>query len=343
MSTMNPEFVFKGEPFANRYRLTGILTAQSPIHIGTGERRVDLSQFTSDTHKELIKRIVNGYYKEAEQLLQGLRSKEQKEKAAEEREDHYIDEIARDGKGLPYIPGSTLRGVVRNYLLQIFREYPDQGKEIACDRSDKEIDKLQEELKKITSQEERLNWLKQQLSLLEQVFGTTLSESKIEFWDNPLRPGGEVHAPELAGKGWETEQPQSYVVRSVAIDPITGAAEPNKLYAFDVVPKGAQFSVTITGQNLNAIELGFVLFGLDGFNSKIYPLTIGAMAGRGFGRMKFEVTEIACLNKDGLQGWIEKAISTDHVQAGYESLPVVNKDTLIRKFKDALQNALKKE
>lgn len=149
-----------------------------------------------------------------------------------------------------------------------------------------------------------------------------------------------VEAPGLLNKGWDDER-QSYVIRSVSIDPLTGAAEPNKLYAFDVVPPGAKFEVNITGQNLNVIELGFVLFGLYGFNSEIFPLTIGAMSGRGFGRMKFTVTEMYHLNRQKIKRWAEEALEHDH--AGYGSLPKLGEDEAkeaLHKFKRAFQKVL---
>jgi CRISPR/Cas system CSM-associated protein Csm3 (group 7 of RAMP superfamily) len=132
----------------------------------------------------------------------------------------------------------------------------------------------------------------------------------------------------FSNKGWD-EKLCSYIVKSVAIDPLTGAAEPNKLYNFEVVPSGAKFGVVLTGQNLEKHELGFVLFGLSGFDSTLFPLTIGAMAGRGFGRMSFEVTEICCLTntKDDIKKWAELVQVGE--KAGYDCL----KDFKIEKDK----------
>ncbi|GAI75535.1 unnamed protein product, partial [marine sediment metagenome] len=79
MSEINPEFKFKGDEFMNRYRIIGMITSKSPIHIGTGDRREDNSQLEKES---------------------GNNSDEEK---------HFIDKIARDSEGLPYIPGSALR------------------------------------------------------------------------------------------------------------------------------------------------------------------------------------------------------------------------------------------
>jgi CRISPR/Cas system CSM-associated protein Csm3 (group 7 of RAMP superfamily) len=229
---------------------------------------------------------------------------------SDEEQQVLVDEIARDVDNKPYIPGSTLRGVVRNYLWQVFSGY---NPAIAFER-DYESDKFRK-----MKQKERKAEVKT-FSLLEQVFGTPFSESKVEFWDAPLlkEMKDELNVPEgFSNKGWD-KQRCSYVVKSVAIDPLTGAAEPNKLYNFEVVPSGAKFEVVLTGQNLADIEIGCVLFGLSGFNSTLFPLTIGAMAGRGFGRMSFAVTEICCLTNNDVKQWAELVHAGK--QAGYESL-----------------------
>ena len=82
-----------------RIRLEGTLIATSPTHIGTGETRpVD-------------------------------RKKKSEEETQESTD---ISMIARDCSGSPYLPGSALRGVVRNYLFQIFRHL---SVKIACEEN----------------------------------------------------------------------------------------------------------------------------------------------------------------------------------------------------------------
>lgn len=273
MSKINPRFKFKGDPFENRYRLMGSLETQTPLHIGTGYRRKD-EKGATDINDE---------------------------------DEHFIDEIARDFKGMPYLPGSSLRGVTRNYLLQIFRSF---GEDYAQDPD------YEKGIFKNMEQKDQINYMQTAASLLEQVMGTPFSESKVEFWDCPLT--NKVSAPELTAKGWDDAR-QTYVVRSVAIDPVTGAAEKNKLYAFDVIPPGARFEVNIVGQNLNDLEMGFLLFGLYGFNSEIFPLTLGAMSGRGFGRMKFSLDKICCLTGNDLENWTQLALTLEH--AGFNLVP----------------------
>lgn len=299
------QFKFKGDDFENIYRIEATLIAESPIHIGTGDARQD---------KELWE------------------SMKQKEEAKKDEEPPKIDEIERDVHGLPLIPGSALRGVVRHYLLSIFRSF--NGKCIAYDP-----DYETKEFKQM-NQTAQIEYMKK-ASLLEQLFGTPFCESKIEFWDAPLKH--KADGSKYRRKGWDPER-QSYVVRSVAIDPVTGAAERNKLYSFDVVPQGLQFGFNVAGRNLSDRELGLLLFGLEGFNSPIYPLTIGAMAGRGFGRMSFKLEAIYSLFRGQLSDWVKLASTKNG--AGYISieglkLPDEKRDEFLSKFKSDFNLCLK--
>lgn len=310
MTTAQNSFKFKGDAFENRYRIQGLLTATAPLHVGTGEDRPD-----------------------------DLPRKDQPDNEEPPR----ISEIARDFSGMPYLPGSSLRGVVRHYLLQIFGAFlAGIARDPDFENGSFEIIDQDQQRRRIKfkdlDQAGQVIYLQRYASLLEQLFGTPFSESKIDFWDAALQ--NRVQAAFPKSKGWDNAR-QSYVVRSVAIDPQTGVAEANKLYSFDVVPTGAAFDLNVVGQNLSDVELGFLLFGLDGFNSEIFPLTLGAMAGRGFGRMKFELKAIYRLTASELPKWAKDATRTNH--AGYQLSPtflVPEKDKLIAAFKQAFSAKL---
>ena len=298
MLSQEDAFYFKGDLFKNRYRIEGELIARTPTHIGTGETRKETSRNT---------------------------------KSGSENQDDSpeISEIARDFSGRPYVPGSALRGVVRNYLLQIFRSFEGN---IAANP---DFEKCKE---KYDTQKKQVEYMSTDASLLEQLFGTPFSESKIEFWDAPAI--NKINGSEFVRRGWDDDR-QCYVIQSVAIDPITGTAETHKLYSFEVAPKGLRYEVNIVGQNLTDIELGFVIFGLYGFNSPVYPLTIGAMSGRGFGQMSFDLKKIYEIRDGDLENWAKDALLKDH--AGYSALPLSkNKDELIKSFKDAFYEKIKR-
>ncbi|NTV47057.1 MAG: hypothetical protein HGB11_11170, partial [Chlorobiales bacterium] len=125
-----------------RIRLEGTLTATSPTHIGTGETRpVDREKKSTE------------------------------ENTTQESTD--ISMIARDCSNKPYLPGSALRGVVRNYLLQIFRNL--QGNIARDEDYEKILAKAKADEKKQTDlYEEEYN----KASLLEKVFGTSIWAGK---------------------------------------------------------------------------------------------------------------------------------------------------------------------
>ncbi len=288
-----------------RIRLEGTLKAISPTHIGTGEnRQVD-------------------------------RVKKNGEDDAPE-----ISMIARNYLGLPYLPGSAIRGVVRNHLLQIFRSLP--GK-IAKEEDDSYYpDVLAIANAGGKTQNELYENEYNKASLLEKVFGTPLWAGKIEFWDASAT--GKIDGRRFEDKDWDDNR-QCYLVRSVAIDPVTGAAEAHKFYTFEVAPAELSYKVNIAGQKLDDTELGMLLFALNGFNSGIYPLTIGAMSGRGFGQMRFTLDKLYVLEDtpEAVQEWAVQANQNDH--AGYCGLPEKSADmqALIDSFKKRFANAIKQE
>jgi CRISPR-associated protein Csm3 len=295
--SIHEEYIFKGDAFVNRYRIEGDLIAMSPTHIGTGETRKDESLTSSGGGKQ--------------------------------EETPEISEIARDFSGRPYLPGSALRGVIRHYLLQVFRSLKNK---IADDPN------FEKRIEEYDTQQKQVDYMKTKASLLERLFGTPFSESKIEFWDAPVI--NTVEAKDLETRGWDNKR-QSYIVHSVAIDPLTGTAEKHKLYSFEVAPPGLRYQINIVGQNLTETELGFLIFGLYGFNSLVFPLTIGAMSGRGFGRMKFQFNKIYCLQSDELENWAKNALAQDH--AGYGTLPLAkNRDELINVFKNSFLEKIKR-
>ncbi len=273
----------KGDSFFNRYRIQGILTTRSPFHLG------------------------NGYVTERK----GLTAEKNGQKESVE-----ISSIVTDHMGKPVIPGSSLKGALRNYLLDVF-SVSHQGL-LARDRNFEELIRKDENLRKQNAQ---TDFMKEKASVLERLFGTPFAEGKIEVWNGEcISKSPEIHPgirnPEKP-PFWDSQR-MTWVEQSVAIDPETGTAIDKKLYHFEAVPPGVSFRINISGQNLVHAEMGMLLFGLYAFNSQIWPLTLGAMSGRGFGRFDFQPEHVYCLPKSRVENWIQEALRADH--AGYASL-----------------------
>ena len=305
----------KGETFQNRYRITGTLITASPLHIGTGEGSI-------------------GVYSTQEQA----RLREELGKVPE------VSTVIKDHQGKPMIPGSSLRGVIRHWLLNILSGF---GSEWAADRNyeDPNLTNL--------SQAEQIAAVKQTFSWLELLFGTPFHEGKVEVWDAICQTQS-LQAPDSL-LGWNPNS-MTYIDTSVAINPITGTAIENLLYKTEVVPPGVKFTLDIAGQNLSDIEIGMLLLALQGFNSRIYPLRVGAHVGRGFGKMKYIPGPIYGLKDSDLPAWISSTINSfgtgragevqnnESEAAGYFALPklsVVDQQQLINKAKTELTGQMR--
>ncbi|MGB5101598.1 MAG: RAMP superfamily CRISPR-associated protein [Methanothrix sp.] len=296
----------KGDAFSNRYRITGTLTAVSPLHIGTGDDRP--MEFRSE---EEGKKII--------------------EKAGKVPR---ISTIITDHRGKPLIPGSTLRGVLRNWLLTVLEGI---GTQWAVERDYSELLDL--------DQAKQIQQVKDTFSHLELLFGTPLNAGKVEVWD-AMCITGDLQIANDRLLGWDGTR-LTYVDTSVAIDPARGIAKDKLLYKADVVPPGVTFELNIAAQNLSDEELGLVLLALDGFNSQIYPIQVGARGGRGYGRMDFKMGAIYRLECDGVKKWIKETLqarTTDKAPAGYFGLPKLDEaeqEQKIKEVKDKLIAAMR--
>lgn len=300
------EPVFKGGKFINRYKITKTLTTKSPLHIGSGEMMIDAKRLP---------------------------------KADEEKDEvPKFSTVVTDARGRAYIPGSTIKGNLRMWLTQLFSDFALAIPNIPA--RDLQLQAFAEDLAKQKKQKHELHSL---LRMTEYLFGSVLNEGKLEFWDAPMK-----EPPKLPREGAERaysaydQTRGTILLKSVAIDPVTGTAAKNKLFNYEVVPEGAQFALTVAGQNLNPDELGMLLFALDGFNSFIYPVTLGGMGSIGFGRFASGGPTISRLDHENFNQWLNKALEKGH--AGYENLtPIAEAEQadLIVKFQERFKPRVK--
>ncbi|NOZ69995.1 MAG: hypothetical protein GXP46_12315 [Deferribacteres bacterium] len=252
--------MMKGGSFVNRYLFRGVLTAHAPFHIGSG----GTVTMTDDDNNQLL-----------------------------------IAAVVTDRGGIPYIPGSSLRGAMRDWLSRVFGEK---------DREDKELKSV---LKGSFASEIAVKQTR-----MERLFGTVYGEGKIEIWDAPCISA--VDTPSHSHwSGWDRDR-LTYVAKSVAISPETGTAEDKKLYNFELVPEGVQFRFTVTAQNLSREEAAIVLHALEGFNHPTDPITLGSMTKRGFGSFRCSVTEVYRLSNSDVSEWMRLVADDD--RAGFESI-----------------------
>jgi len=278
--------LLKGDLFLNRYRITGTLTTVAPLHIGTGESR-SLPRAEGETVE--------------------------------------VSAIITDHLGKPLIPGSTLRGVLRNWLLTVL-EGVDPKWAVERDYAEEELLDL--------DQAEQIQRVKETFSCLELLFGTPFNAGKVEVWDATCCTG-DLQAMNDTLLGWDSSR-LTYVDTSVAIDPARGTAKNKLLYKADVVPPGVTFELNLVAQNLSDEELGLMLLALEGFNSQIYPIHVGARGGRGYGRLEFKMGTIYQLERVGVKKWLKETLHAEDysaMPAGYFGLPKLTEDEQKRKIK----------
>lgn len=301
--------LLKGDKFSNRYRITGTLVTVSPLHIGTGMETDAIIQDEAERNRylERINKVPT------------------------------VSTVLRDYREKPLIPGSSLRGVLRHWLLDVLQTVDSSW---ATNRDYEQSPLLD------MQQDEQVQTIKDTFSRLELLFGTPFNAGKLEVWDAECKTNDVPGADKLLN--WNPQR-LTYVDTSVAIDPATGTAKDKLLYKSEIVPPGVEFEINLVAQNLSNEELGLTLFALQGFNSDIYPIRVGARSGRGYGRMRFTPKEIRYLGSDGLSDWVKGTIAAIDFDAataqdaGYYALPELNEEQqrgLIAEVKSDLISAM---
>ncbi|MBI5328188.1 MAG: hypothetical protein HZB80_07845 [Deltaproteobacteria bacterium] len=234
--------------FKNRWRIEGMLTTISPLHIGSGD---------TTTRDKILD--------------------EKKKKKAD------IAAVATDHENKPYLPGSTLKGNLRAYLRN-----NGQDKNV--------IDKL---------------------------FGAEDPKAKdscggaLEFWN--------VRVVDMSstfdGKNvpyWCKDR-LTGVTASAVIDRQTRTAANQKLFYTEYVPKGIEFNVVITGQDLDDKEIALLIHALNGF--KDGGVNLGAGEADNWGGFSWELETVKCIETDDIKKWLA---NPDTV--GYEMISNIGRD-----------------
>ena len=181
-------------PFKERFEVSGTLTTESPLHIGCGQ---------TVTHPNL-------------RFEQGEGPEQQVE----------IGAVARDHAGRPYIPGSTLKGRLR----EILRQHVTKGM----------LDLL------FGSKEQSEDNAK---------------AGSVEFWDSMYKHGPSQPVAETVPY-WHPEK-LTGVASAVTISRKTRTAAHQKLMHREYVPASVSFAVEIKGQGLTEESIAVLLVGLE--------------------------------------------------------------------------------
>lgn len=258
LQELRRERLLAGPAIHNVCQIKGTLRTKTPLHIGTGEAGKNVNLVCVQAP------AVGG--------------------ATSRAGDEYTPPTT-----LPYIPGTTLRGILRSWTEAMLGPY-DTGSPTGEDR-DNDGDVGEPRDKRATDRAaqdlERAQRDKGELDIVSGLFGSTRWRSKVAILDAPCR--GERPAAEYYGQ-----------TTRVAIDRDLGTADEGKLFGVEYVRPNTKFHVTLEACNVRGWELGLLFHALASFNDKSFPTRIGAHTGHGFGEVEWKCTAIEA------DGWLQQ-------------------------------------
>lgn len=195
--------------------------------------------------------------------------------------------VVRDAANLPYIPGSSFKGVLRSYVESILRSVKDDRR-IACNPTkDSEQCITRDEMNNFRDKRDDQLILDNTCWVC-QLFGSLWYAAKLQIRDLHVQP-------EL----WFGQYRQR---DGVAIDRDTETASEGKLYDYEVVPAGVLFNFNAIIDNAEDWQLGMLYLGLSAFENG--ELTIGGGSSRGLGSIELSLSSERYIDKDHIMQYL---------------------------------------
>ncbi len=198
--------------------------------------------------------------------------------------------IDYSGLKIPYIPGSSLKGVFRSYseslaLLKGFRVCSGLSKSTCMDQFQKDmgvtLSKYIERLLKNNMSTKAVEEFWKRACLMCKVFGSPSYSGRVSFSDAyPLDEKNSLLPFKLG------------VRKGTAIDRRTGSVQSRALYDVEYVEPGARFRFTLRCINLPNYVLGMLSKVLEDMNAG--RVKIGGFKTRGFGMVKILDPKFRC-------------------------------------------------
>jgi len=213
--------------------------------------------------------------------------------------------VLKTPEGLPVIPGSSVKGVVRSELERIIRTLESQGYDVdgeplrVCipfegdeqcinkDEKDKLVAKSTQRGKLNEEKFTQLLWEKS--CTVCRLFGSPWLASRVNF--------GEMTMIVEEGRTPHTE-----IRDGVAIDRDTGTAKQGLKYDYEVVPAGARFHFSMVMENVEDWEVGLVGLVLRAWEHS--ELALGGKVSGGLGRGRLENLRIQTVDREGILDYL---------------------------------------
>ncbi|MCS7015039.1 MAG: CRISPR-associated RAMP protein Csx7 [Gemmatales bacterium] len=200
--------------------------------------------------------------------------------------------VIKTPEGVPFIPGSSLKGVLRAFTERLVRTLEQLGKRIngqvvsACDPLDEDqrcvTPKIKEQISEKAADERTFTeklWEKS--CTVCRLYGSQWLASRVSFQDAVLRNA-------------ESLVRLTEVRDGVGIDRDLGTARTGIKFDFETVPAGAEFDLNLVLENVDDWEVGLVLVALEALGNG--HLALGGKTTRGLGWM-----ELVRLQVQGIQ------------------------------------------
>lgn len=179
--------------------------------------------------------------------------------------------VIKDAFGYPFVPGSSLKGVLRSRVESFVRAI-NPGRKAACIPVGNKDGWCVREISEHMDDEQ----IYKETCLVCRAFGSPWFASKIQIRDALLVD------PNL----WFGQ----YQVRNgVAIDRDTQTVSAKKLYDYEVVPAQTRFEFSLIAENLTDSQIGMLFVGLRPFERR--EISIGGGRSRGLGVVELRLPE----------------------------------------------------
>jgi len=203
--------------------------------------------------------------------------------------------VQKNHDGSPYIPGSSLKGVMRSSLEALLRgvESDFWSCDMVSGKGCVELTEKDETLETHRPKDEQKKSVLMDENRFEQfihdhscsicrMFGSPFLGSKVFYKDLQLKRD--------AGEGTPEAFSQIEVRDFVAIDRDTGTAKHQGKFGAEIVPIGTRFDLEIVVENPDDHELGLLFVGFDLFNEG--HSRIGGLGSRGLGRIVIDLSSV---------------------------------------------------
>lgn len=233
--------------------------------------------------------------------------------------------VVRDIKDRPFIPGSSLKGILRSSLEGLFRGLIGKIKHfnLSCDIIADPCVKVDETVKE--------QWRRSRKDVTEgimeevekgceicKLFGSPWLASRVMFQDLPVD-----------GKWYGYMETRD----GVAIDRETETAMPQRKFDFEVVPSGTVFDLNVYLENPTDYQLGMLFLTFEQLNQGFTLL--GGNKSRGLGRVRIDVEEIVEMTPEDIIKGTDRRISKTQKQEVKERVVKEGKKDIIEEGKGA--------